>query len=160
MHQQIASIEARFKGKNGVPQGGVLSCLCFLMAINSVEDVIPRSIKVQIFSDDLSISLTTNNHKYSKSLLQQTLLNLETWSNTTGMDFSPFKTKYMIFTRRKKYQLLQLWLNKNRLPQTDGHTFLGVIFDNNLTWTTHLKQLQCQRHQRLNILKMLPLGPA
>ena len=94
------------------------------MAINSVEEVVPQPIKVRLFADDLNVSLATNNHKYSKSLLQRMLLNLETWSNTTGMDFSPFKTKLMIFTRKNIYEHIQLWLNNILLPQTNEHTFL------------------------------------
>ena len=45
--------------ENGVPQGGVLSIICFLLAINSIVQVIPQPLKCRLFADDLNISITT-----------------------------------------------------------------------------------------------------
>lgn len=142
--------------ENGVPQGGVLSILCFLLAMNNIVSKIPLPIKCRLFADDLNITIKTKDPLTAETLLQATLNNLEKWSsNETGLDFSAEKTKCVLFTKKRKYYQPLLKLNGTALPFVTHHSFLGVIFDCRLNWHVQLKQLKIRALKNLTPLKML-----
>ena len=39
----------------GVPQGGVMSATCFIIAINNILNLLPRGVKGSLYADDLVI---------------------------------------------------------------------------------------------------------
>lgn len=67
------TISKRVVIENDVPQGGVLSILCFLLAMNNIINSIPQPLEYRLFADDLNISLTTKDPILAKSILQSTL---------------------------------------------------------------------------------------
>ena len=141
--------------ENGVPQGGVLSILCFLLAINNIAEYIPHPIKYRLYADDLNISLRTKNPKLAENLLQACLQNLENWSNSTGFKFAEHKTYCVDFSRKHQEKKLQLKLNNIQLDFHHEASFLGLKFDRRLHWTSFLKELRSSTQKRLNVLKML-----
>ncbi len=141
--------------ENGVPQGGVMSIICFLLAINGIGNTIPKPIKCRLFADDLNISLSTNDTIIAETLLQAALHNLQTWSDTVGLQFSPEKCKCMLFTRKRNFKYPELYLQDVKLPFVNKHTFLGVTFDPKITWLEHLKDIRCRALKNLIPLKMI-----
>ena len=68
------------------------------------------------------------------------------------------KNKYMIFSRARNVELLIANLPIARLTESK---FLGVIVDENLTWSRHIKTIQTKivRYKRLTfkLISQLPL---
>ena len=49
----------------------------------------------------------------------------------------------------------QLTMNNIPIPNRESHKFLGMIVNNSLTWTDHIKKLKIDCYKNLNIFKFL-----
>jgi len=61
------------------------------------------------------------------------------WAKANNLKFIESKTKIMIFTRKHIYDKPEIKLNDKVIEYVDTFKYLGVIFDNRLTWKEHLK---------------------
>lgn len=141
--------------ETGTPQGSVISPVLFILALNSITEVLPRTIQHLFYADDLVIFLRHNNPAKASSELQATINCLTQWGAHRGLKFSPTKTKVLNFTRKRLQINLQLSLYNECLDQVTETTFLGLKFDSRLRWTSHIRQLKKKCFQRMNILKVL-----
>ena len=145
----------------GVPQGSSLSVTLFLIAINTILDFIPQNFQKSLFVDDCRISMTTNQlNQTTTTTLQNVLNNLEIWAAQTGFKFSKGKSEILICHRKipKKIpveNLPKLTLDKHRIKVVNTKKFLGVWFDDRLTWTTHITYLKDECSRALKLLKTL-----
>lgn len=141
---------------NGVPQGATLSVVLFLIAINKIISCVSFPIKMSLFADDLVVYCKHKNIQNITTQLQNTLNNLQEWTEHTGFRFSPSKTKAVHFCRLRGAHIdPTLKLYGNNLQFTNSIKFLGLIFDKKLTWKTHINYLKSECHRRMNILKTL-----
>lgn len=140
---------------NGVPQGSVISVTIFLIAINDIVYEIPKPVKCIMFADDKTIYTSGKNINTTEDILQQTLNQLQVFSNKTGFKFSQSKTTVTIFSRLKRALDINLSLNGHTLQVQDETKILGLTFDKKLNWTTHLKKLKNDCTKRLRILKVI-----
>lgn len=134
---------------NWVPQSGVTSITCFILAINGIVNTIPKLIKCRLFANDLNISLSTSDVTVAETLIQATLLNRQTWSDTVGLQFSPKKCKFMLSTQKRKFEYQNLYLHNAKLSFVTKHTFLRVTFDPKITWSVHLKGIKYRAFTKL-----------
>ena len=142
--------------ENGIPQGSVLSCSLFILAINSLFNQIKLPVRALMYADDLVIYYNHRDLKEIQRLIQETLIQLQNWSLETGFKFSENKTKAMLFTRRRKNIFKpNLFLNGTKLEYTQQYKFLGVIFDHKLSWVNHIKVTKAKATKSLNLIKML-----
>ena len=143
----------------GVPQGGVLSATCFLVAINSIFDSIPRDVKASLYADDLVIYRTSKNIQTSSRVLQNTIKKLEEWAKNVGLRFSPTKSEVVHFWRgikggsNREYTPLKLY--QSEIPHKETARFLGMILDRKLSWLPHIQSLKAEALRSLNILKVV-----
>lgn len=142
--------------ENGLPQGSVLSVILFLVAINDVLNNIEKPVKGFLFADDLTIICSGGTLCPTLKLIQNTLNNLQEWSERVGFKFSKTKTEFMIFTnKRKVFRNTQLTLNNHSIKEVSNLKILGLIFDKKLSWNTHINNLKSECYKRLNIIKSL-----
>ena len=88
----------------------------------------------------------------------KTLNNLEKFANTNGFEFSPSKTQIILFENRKTKntdEKIKLYISNRKIQLVDNVKILGLIFDSQLIWKPHFKQLKDQCLNRINILKVL-----
>lgn len=140
---------------NGTPQGSVLSCTLFLIAINTVTVHLPSSLLSCLYIDDLGIFYRAATLSAIEDALMPVLRALEQWSRETGFLFSPEKTAVVHFCRKRCSDDLTLSLNGSTLTTVTSHKFLGLIFDRKLTWTNHLVNLRARAYRALNLLKVV-----
>ena len=88
--------------ENGIPQGSVLSCSIFILAINSLFEKIKLPVRALMYAVDLVIYYNHQDLTEIQRLIQETLNQLQKWSKESGFKFSENKTKAMLFTRRRK----------------------------------------------------------
>jgi len=148
-HNELSNI---YLTENGLPQGSVISVTMFLLAINNIFKEILIPTKHLLFANDCHIYCSGQNIKTMMEILQQALNILQNWSNKTGFKFSPGKSQCICFHVRKT-ENLKLCLNNSKIPFCKSLRILGMIFDNKLNWTQHLKKLNSSCKMKMNIMK-------
>ena len=142
--------------QNGVPQGSILSVTLFAVAINSVISVLPDGVRGSLYVDDLSISCSATRMPLIERKLQLAINRILQWAETHGLRFSPLKTVAMHFCRlRGAHPDPDLYLKNQRISCVEENRFLGLIFDNRLTWMPHLRHIKAAGMKVISLLRVL-----
>ena len=142
--------------QNEVPQGSVLSPTLFCIAINDLPSILQPPIRSALFADDLAISVRCRTVELGQSLLQQAISIIDTWATNNGFQFSSTKTNAIHFCRLITCShSLQLTINNTSIVQTSSAKYLGLWFDEKLTWKCHIYHLLRSCNARLNLLRKL-----
>lgn len=142
--------------EQGVPQGSVLSCTLFSLAINGILKIIPNNIEASLYVDDLLIYCSGTHIPGMERRLQNAINKISSFADTHGFTFSAPKTNCIHFHRKKHFQSpLKLTLNGRIIPNRDNITYLGMTFDQKLNWTEHIKRVKIETIKRLDLLKCI-----
>jgi len=140
----------------GVPQGSVLSCTLFSLAINNILKCIPNNIEAILYVDDLLIYCSGTFLPSIERRIQSAINKINTWADNHSFTFSAAKTNCIHFHHKRKMQPpLKLTLNRNIIPNRDSIKYLGIIVDYRMNWKEHIKNLKNDCIKRLDILKCL-----
>jgi hypothetical protein len=134
-HNEISKI---YPTKNGIPQESVISVTMFLISINDIFSKIPNTTRHIMFADDCYIYCNGNNIETTLNIFQSSLNTIQNWSKETGFKFSSTKSQCVVFNYKFKINQ-HLSLYNTPIPIQKTIKILGIIFDDNLKWTTHLK---------------------
>ena len=142
--------------EQGVPQGSVLSCTLFAIAIDGVLDVIPSGVKAALYVDDLTI-YAMGTAECAKRKINTAIRKLEKWCQVTGFQFSASKTVSMHVCRARGCgkHVGGLELNGSAIRCKETHTYLGVLFDNSLRFHKHIERLKDECQRGLSLMKHL-----
>uniref|UniRef100_A0A8C2FGS7 Reverse transcriptase domain-containing protein n=1 Tax=Cyprinus carpio TaxID=7962 RepID=A0A8C2FGS7_CYPCA len=132
---------------NGTPQGSVISPILFNLMINDIFEKVKPSIGKALYADDGAIWKRGRNIGNVIKGVQETINEVERWSVDWGMKFSVSKTQYMVFSRKKKIEQITLKLYDQLLERVIEFKYLGLIFDEKMTWKQHIKKIEnkCKR---------------
>ena len=135
----------------------MLSCTCFLVAINSITNNIPPSIRSTLYVDDYAIYASGSMPNLLERRIQETINIISNWSKTTGLSMSETKTKSLHICKKKNCPKLaaNLSINNTAIENVTEYKFLGLFFDKSATWRPHVTQLKAKCIRRLGILKCL-----
>ena len=86
--------------EQGVPQGSVISCTLFSLAINNMLKNILQGIKSSLYVDDLLIYVSGVNQPSLERRLQLGVNRVNDWAETHGFKFSSSKTVSILFHRK------------------------------------------------------------
>ena len=137
----------------GVPQGSVLGPLLFLIYVNDIVDDI--SSNISLFADDTSLYRTITSSD-DIDILNSDLNTISKWGKKWLVNFNARKTLYMLFSKRKKPLLdFDLLFENVVLEREVSHKHLGICFDSNLTWNSHINNIIEKTSSRLNIMKRI-----
>ena len=140
----------------GVPQGSILSVTLFNIKINSITKCLGTNTDCSLYVDDFLICYRSSYMPTIERQLQGCINKLCTWSNKNGFKFSPAKTVCMHFCqKRSQHADPILYLQHTQIPVVTQNKFLGVIFDNKLSFIPHLKHLKVKCQKALNVLKVV-----
>ena len=137
----------------GVPQGSVLGPLLFIIYINDIAD---RLISLcRLFADDTSFGYSCQDTVQLKTVINHDLEELSEWSNKWLMSFNPEKTEIMIFSNVNIGESLDFVFNGKSIPTVSKHKHLGVTFNNDAKWNTHIDSILASVSQHLSVLRKL-----
>ena len=113
--------------QHGVPQGSVISCTLFSLAINGILNVVPAGIKSSLYVDDLLI-YTAGLHQAGMERRMQLAVNrVNDWAQNHGFKFSTAKTESILFHRKKRFPPPpQLYINRHPIPSRSKIKYLGM----------------------------------
>ena len=141
--------------EEGVPQGGVLSPNLFTIYINDMLNELEPDIQASLFADDLAIWTQNEDKSVCKEKLQMALDQLTKWAKDNRMKINESKTEQILFTQWNKEINWNAGLRVNNkiIVSNPNPRFLGVDFDWNLTFTTHVNRIRQDMAKRLKALR-------
>jgi len=140
----------------GVPQGRILSVTLFGLKINSIVKAISPGVDCSLYVDDVLICYRSKHIHIIERHMQQCLNKLYDWADKMASNFLQLKLSAFISANyENNTRQLCLFLNGSSIPVVDEAKFLGVIFDNKLSFLPHIQQLKNKCTKALNLLRVL-----
>jgi ribonuclease HI len=140
----------------GVPQGSILSVTLFNLKINSIVSCLTTGVKCSLYVDDFLACCRSRQMRSTERQLQRCLNNLQNWCDENGFKFSQSKTVCMHFChKRKLHPDPVLTLNNVNIPIVTEAKFLGLFFDNKLSYVPHLKYIRAKCLKSMNLLRLV-----
>ena len=126
----------------GTPQGGVLSPLLWLLAVNVIlRQFDARGRKIVAYADDVVILITGKFLSTISDVMQFELNELSSWATSKGLGVNPEKTELVLFTRRYKIEQFRLpVLGGIELKLANEAKYLGVFLDSKLSWKRNTQE--------------------
>ena len=138
--------------EHGIPQGSILGPLLFIIYINDIPEI-AHFAKFILYADDANIILTADTIDQINEQLGILSANLLNWVNSNGLVLNLKKTKYMIFTQTHNIELPQPFIISDTLIEHKHEArFLGVIMDDKLNWSQHIKSVQSKMSRYVGIM--------
>ena len=135
----------------GIPQGTILGPLLFLLYINDLPNCLSDS-QPRMFADDTHLTYADNDICSIEASLNQDLSNINRWLIANKLPLKMTKTEFMLIGSRQKFKnnlavLLALEINGTQLNRVSFTKSLGVLIDENLTWSNHIHAIFLQLYK-------------
>ena len=143
--------------KSGVPQGSILGPLLFSIYINDLVTV-SNKFNFLMYADDTTIYF--NLEDFPKINLESHISNelklVNNWLILNRLSLNSDKTKCMTFhTWQKLVHPLTLSINGKQIENVKFFKFLGVMFDECLSWKSHIKMIKNKLSKIIGIINKL-----
>lgn len=135
---------------SGVPQGAALSPILFNLYIKSVSDI----DNVYAYADDISVLVEGENENEVEIKCSEIIKKLNENLNIIDLSLSRGKSKYMVFTK-KKIRQLKILNGEEEIDKVEKFKYLGITFDTNNTFKTHINNIKICANKKMGELKYL-----
>ncbi len=141
---------------HGVPQGSVLGPLLFLLYINDIPQS-SKAMSFHLFADDTSLFYSCENLNDLEEIVNQELAKISDWLIANKLTLNTNKSNFMIMKPRQKKlsKNVKICINNDSLRESDCVKYLGVLIDNNLTWSNHVKHVTIKVSKGIGILSKI-----
>lgn len=140
------------KLENGTNQGSMISPELFLCMIDDLPDCL-QNVQTSLFADDSSLYKAGRNINLLQTAVQRDLSALQDWCDKWGFRISTEKTVAVLFTKSTNRPDVKLEINGRQIKVAKSTKFLGVIFDQQLTWSEHIDYISSKCGKRLNLMR-------
>ena len=140
----------------GTPQGSCLSPLLYIILVNDIPQPTNHA-SIGQFADDIALWAEAYTHRACIYRLQQAINQLESWCRRWRIKLNGAKSNLLIFSRlpNKSGEDLSVQLFNDIVKPTSSAKYLGVLFDDKLSFSEHFNQIELKATKRLNIFKIL-----
>lgn len=142
---------------SGVPQGSILGPTLFLLYTNDAEDHLPEEAQLAVYADDTTLykCITSRNTLANEAdTIQQAVDALAHWGETWHIAFEPSKSQALVISHyRAPVAAPPIIFQGTVVPDVTQLKLLGVLFDQQLTFKAHLRQLATRGAQRLGFFR-------
>ncbi|XP_061909335.1 uncharacterized protein LOC133653724 isoform X1 [Entelurus aequoreus] len=141
--------------ENGAPQGSIISPVLFSIMINEVFSEVEGLVDVALFADNGVMWKRGRNTNHIEKKIQKAVNKVQEWGTAWGLRFSVGKTKVIHFTKRKVQNKIQIKLYGENIEEVQAFKYLGIWFDKNINWSTHISKIVEKIKKVLNIMRAL-----
>lgn len=128
----------------GTPQGGLISCLLWIICVDELIEKMEKSpgVRCFVYSDDVAFVVSGMNEQQIREFFISALKILENWCNEKGLKINPEKCTFIRFTKKHKKQDPNTKFFNHEIFFSDSVKYLGVVLDKRLNWYEHVKYLK------------------
>lgn len=151
----------RARVNKGVPQGSILGPLLFIVYVNNLCSI-PDSPKLIMYADDTNIFFAGSSISQLEKSVNTYLNKLSSWIKLNKLRLNASKTKYILFAPINKPRNISLSVSfeGQTLEQVKVQKFLGVWFQEDLSWNEHINKLAADLSRSVGCMyKLCPLLP-
>ena len=136
------SISNKLRVTMGVPQGSILGPLLFILYINDMPRILQNARPI-IFADDTTLFVSNRDVNLALNLLQEDVDRLILWFMANKLSLNLSKTNYMLFTTNTtvRCRTIGFEINGIAIERVQHCKFLGVFFDEGLSWSFHVDHI-------------------
>ena len=110
-----------------------------------------------MFADDTNLFYSHKNLDNLVATVNQELQKISLWLRINKLSLNIKKTHFILFHFRQKKisSPVAIYIDKNKLEQVKETKFLGVIINENLTWSDHIDVVSNKCSKNLGIIRKL-----
>ncbi|GBM71825.1 RNA-directed DNA polymerase from mobile element jockey [Araneus ventricosus] len=123
----------------GVPQGGILSTITFVLFMNDIPQV--RNIMLSLYADDTAILLQGKTPVKAIVAIQNYLKNPKAWLVRWKIKLNVDKTEAILFNK-KNYNWPKVKVYGTPIEWKKEVKYLGVVLDKQLNFQAHTSQIK------------------
>ncbi|KAL4082753.1 hypothetical protein QTP88_029626 [Uroleucon formosanum] len=142
-----------FSSTSGVPQGGHLSPILFLLFVNSVRNALPLC-KLLCFVDDMKLFMEINSAADCENL-QSSLDCFVSWCLKIGLKVNTSKCRVMTFTRSRSTILFDYNISGLTIERVDNLIDLGFKLSSTLSPSPHIAMITSRAFKVLGFIMRL-----
>ena len=119
----------------------ILGPMLFLLYINDLTNVSSFFMPI-LFADDTNPFCTGTDLKNMIRQFNEELAEVYAWVNANKLSLNIDKTNFMLFMPKYSFHCADhIVKNQTRIQEVKETKFLGVIIDNKLKWSAHIKYI-------------------
>ena len=136
--------------KSGVPQGSVLGPCLFLVYINDLPTYVESNSR--LFADDAAVDRAIISSK-DPEILQNDLDSLTKWEDQWDAEFHTVKCQVLTVSRKRDKEKRTYKLHGHVLEQVEESKYLGLIHQQDGTWSRQIAETVKKANQTLGFLR-------
>ena len=141
----------------GVPQGSILGPLLFILHINDLPGAL-SNCSVLMYADDTVLYCSDSHASSIEYKLNQGLQEVNKWLGENSLFLNAVKTEAMLFgtsPRLSNVDNFNILVNGVAIKRVSKFKYLGVIFDERLSWNDHVKYILTKAGSRIGMLNRI-----
>ena len=137
-----------------VPQGSILGPLLFILHVSDLPNVLNRC-SMLMYADDTVLFYAASRVDALQERLNEELKTIECWLRQNSLFLNVYKTEAIVFgtsPRLPNIYSFTISVNGTYIKRVSQFKYLGVVFDERLSWNDHVKFILAKAGKRVGVL--------